>query len=504
MCVKFHNDLNRFLLPAILLLAAIARFAALDSAPAAVFPDEAKNGNDGLYAVTHGDLKVFYPSNTGREGLFINLVGASVWALGNNRLGLRFWSAAIGTLTVWLIYCFATEVFNRTVGLWAAFFLATSFWHLLFSRIAFRAILVPALLLGAFYCLFRAWRQERAKLRWAILGGFVLGLGFYSYTSFRFAPLIVAGLLLLRRRWCLSTALWLATAFVTALPIGIYFLNHPDDFTSRARQVGIWRFDSPVRVFFEAYVKSAAMFHWKGDCLPRHNLTCEPQVPFVTGLLLLAGALIALAGIRRLDFRYGLLVIWTLVMLLPAALAWEGMPHALRTIGAIPPVFLLVALGADAIFRRLHGRRMLKAAFLTVVLAVSFFEYYRYFGIWLNHPATAQSMFLPLAEISEYLNALPESTARFVVMNEFGSFDPIDPDHPDMKVYTPAQVLIFLTHGHPQPVYLQIHEAFETTFPKGSVIVPLQIDPGVFEGIREHGFNIVEEPHASFVAGIVQ
>ena len=57
------------LLIAIVSVAALARFYALDRIPPGVYADEAINGNEGIDAVRSGNLKIFYPTNNGREGL---------------------------------------------------------------------------------------------------------------------------------------------------------------------------------------------------------------------------------------------------------------------------------------------------------------------------------------------------------------------------------------------------------------------------------------------------
>ncbi len=142
---------HALLLILIICIGGLARFVHLDSTPRGIHPDEAMNGNEGFYAVTHSSPALYYPANEGREGLFINVVGASVWTFGSNRIGLRFWSALIGTAAIPLIYLVGRELFSSSVGLWSALFLATSFWHLNFSRIGFRAICVPTLTLAAFW-----------------------------------------------------------------------------------------------------------------------------------------------------------------------------------------------------------------------------------------------------------------------------------------------------------------------------------------------------------------
>ncbi len=164
---------------------------------------------------------------------------------------MRFWSATFGTLAVLLIFALGREWFSIRTGLIAAFLLATSFWHLDFSRMAFRAMLVPTLLLGAFYGLARSWNPAaRRPWLWAAIGGLCFGLGFHSYIAFRVVPVIAIAVLAFeyfrtRSLPLRQSAIWLGVTAVVALPMGIYFLNHPEEFTKRADQVSVFSTKSP-------------------------------------------------------------------------------------------------------------------------------------------------------------------------------------------------------------------------------------------------------------------
>ena len=87
---------------------------------------------------------------------------------------------------------------NRRVALLAAALLAVSFWHILFSRLGFRAIgqpLLQALTVGALFAGLRksTWRPS---LPWLILAGAALGLTAYTYLAARFFPIaLLVGLL---------------------------------------------------------------------------------------------------------------------------------------------------------------------------------------------------------------------------------------------------------------------------------------------------------------------
>src|SRR3954468_13052520 len=185
------------LLFCVLAVAAGVRFAALGSIPHGVWLDEALKGIEGIESVRTGHFQIFYPANNGREGLWIAVIGYSESIFGVNQFGLRFASALVGTLTVLFVFLLAREFFSDRVALLAAWFTATGFWHVLFSRLAFRGILVPLLLTASLYFLLRAeeaFNSANRRDAWmsAIVGGVFFGLGFYSYIAFRVTPLLVA------------------------------------------------------------------------------------------------------------------------------------------------------------------------------------------------------------------------------------------------------------------------------------------------------------------------
>ena len=186
---------------AILALGAFLRFYHIAAIPPGLYPDEAMNGNNALEALHTGHFSVFYPDNNGREGLYINIVAGSITLFGNEPWAIRLVSALFGIFTVLGIYFLTKELFpeNPRSALFAAFLLATSFWHINFSRIGFRAIMAPFFLVWSFYFLFAMLSRLRPKnnsqsLRpelSATLGGIFFGLGFHSYIAYRVAPLLL-------------------------------------------------------------------------------------------------------------------------------------------------------------------------------------------------------------------------------------------------------------------------------------------------------------------------
>ena len=148
---------------------------------------------------------------------------------------IRLPAAIAGVLTVLGLYLLVAELFGDGAGLLAAFLLATSFWHINFSRIGFRAILAPLLLAWSLCLLIKAFRaasrahgglvrrSRRHRLRARLL---------YLYRLSRDpAPFLAFHPVLQKTARLLETRLvFIIAAFIVAAPIGWYFVNHPRRF----------------------------------------------------------------------------------------------------------------------------------------------------------------------------------------------------------------------------------------------------------------------------------
>ena len=164
------------LLFCILGIASFFRLWQLTEIPPGIWPDEAQNAVDAIRAIETGEYKVFYPNNNGREGLFMNLIALSFSIFGVSLWAFKIVPAVIGILTILGQYLFVKEFIelikektslgklkalqNEFIALLSSFFLAISFWHINFSRIDFRAIMTPFVLVFSFYFLFKAFRTK--------------------------------------------------------------------------------------------------------------------------------------------------------------------------------------------------------------------------------------------------------------------------------------------------------------------------------------------------------
>jgi 4-amino-4-deoxy-L-arabinose transferase-like glycosyltransferase len=378
-----------FLLLAITALAGVLRFYALDRLPAGLYHDEAYNGLDAL-AVLRGVRPIFFEANNGREPFFIYLVTLSVWLLGRSPLAIRIVSALLGTLTVPAAYAMARELLGRREATLTALVTALTFWHLNLSRIGLRAVSLPLWIALSLWLFARALHRRRGIDY--TLAGACLGISIYTYIAARFLPiafLLLCVYWLVRRQplHARGLLLFFATALLVAAPLLIYFAAHLSTFLERSSQVSI--FNPAINggdlagTLLRHLGKTLAMFNWRGDFIPRHNLPLRPVFDPIMGIFFLLGLVIS--GLRaRQRPEYGLLLIACLVMLVPTVLA-EDAPHFLRSVGILPTLFVFPAIGLAALWDLVQPRASRTAAVLAVALIAACSGYTTVSDYFLHH-----------------------------------------------------------------------------------------------------------------------
>ena len=498
------------LLGVVLLTAVLFRMTALGTVPEGMDPDEALNGNEGLQAQQSRDYRVFYPANNGREGLFINLIGISESIVGPGMLGLRIPAAVVGSLTVLFVFLLGEQMVGWRAALLGCWLLATNFWHVAISRMGYRAILVPLLLTASLYLLVLALRDESGELRarqlaLAALGGSVYGLGFHSYIAYRITPLVVlafAGADLrvrLRRRqsvrpWVAIMAAWWAAAVLVALPIGLYFARHPEDFSHRMDQLNVLRQPHVARAIWKGVVAATLQFNVRGDAEWSRNLASAPLLLWPAGLLFLLGCALAVwAAMQRREHAVvaSLLLCWLVVMLVPSALA--GRPSSLRALGTITPVFLLAGWGAEWIYARVRSNRIARGLFFAVLLATATTEAYRYFGVWAHAAETRDDLHADAVEKARMLNSLPLGTPRYVLVDRDDDDYRVlhkNPDGTEINLPYIAGIVLLETRRERVPVFLFEDEAASTPMPPGSVLVQMYPSADFYPRLRAKGVRL--------------
>ena len=252
------SNTERVLPVVVLLVAIFLRLHNLDTIPRGLLWDEAFNGLDAL-RVLAGERPVFFSGNFGgREAVFIYFQALSVALLGQTTLALRAVSAFAGILTIVATYLLVQRMFGARVALLSSGWLTLSLWHVIFSRMGLRTISLPLFLAVGFYCIWRGVESVSSHVEtrrassllsprpttWFALGGIILGLSLYTYSTARFAPLVIVALAFylallhrdLFRRSLPGLVLALSLTIVVFLPQGYFFLSHPGDFSPGHRK----------------------------------------------------------------------------------------------------------------------------------------------------------------------------------------------------------------------------------------------------------------------------
>jgi len=416
---------HRLLLLLILFIAALLRFHRLGTVPPGLYRDEAMDGSNALEVLETGHFQVFYPEDGGREGLYIDLAAPLIRVWGNETWVLRLPAAIFGVLTVLGVYYLVGELATEQIALLATFFLATSFWHINFSRIAFRAIGAPCMLTWALFFLavgIRRWRQNRPYLAATLFAGAVYGLGFYTYIAYRATPVLIVLFLLYHARKASKLHLAFAAAsLLTILPLALYFIGHTGTLTGRSVQVSVLHVPHPGWEVLRNIWRTGRMFFTRGDTNWRHNIAWRAELFWPVAILLVL-------GIARGRTLRAFALWWLAIAAVPVVLSAEAVPHALRAILMIPPVAMLAAEGAVYVNSWISARvpqklmQVLSAAFLLLLACEPF---YTYFYRWATDPHVPPAFDDGATAVALQINALPRDGLKYVITEDFVAAQPV-------------------------------------------------------------------------------
>lgn len=340
------------------------RLYQIETLPYGLWRDEARHG---LIALRILEEPSYRPIYVAAGGVNMPALGFYPFALALKWWGVHTWSlrmmtALVGALTVLPFIGFAGRLQGqRAVALLGAGFLAISSWHITMSRFSFPSIFEPFLaLLGLWLLIIGLYGLFRQRFSLLHIGacagaGLSLGVALQNYHTGRVVPLIagIAALLLLLqhralwRRWLIGVAAGAIGFTVAVGPLVNYAITHPDAFNSRVGGVFLLSEDAlrgraPLAALDDSIGSHMLMFNMQGDSNGRHHAPNHPMLDAVAGLGFLVGVAVVLR--RRREWWAFFLMTAIAISLLPSLLAVQG-PHAMRSIGAIPYVYLVVGLG---------------------------------------------------------------------------------------------------------------------------------------------------------------
>lgn len=483
---------HHLLIVVILLLAFALRLVAIDQIPAGLSHDEAYNGVTAQQAL-EGQVRIFYEINKGIEPLIIYLEALAFRAFGIGPVPLRLVNVFAGMLTIALVYPLATRLFNRQVALVAMAGISLSFWAVFVSRLTLRAVLLPPLLLLTLYLFWWAltYSTERLRLRQRknaeidrtefpptqlryktgnaqfltltlfAFSGVVAGVTMYTYLSSRFVPLIVLtvfGYFLLRRqitKWhLLGLLLHLVIWAVIFTPLVNYFIDNQDSFTRRSSQVTTipYLLNGEFGPTFRNTLRTLGMFTFQGDTTDRYNLNARPVFDWINGVIFYIGLGLMLWRLPRSPGVAGpaVLLLSSLIFMLVPDFITDDSPHFLRTIGALPFVYIIWAVGLlkllQLLQRQLTGRPgqqvegraitpvvsapprsanfVAGSLLLILLITTTLHTTYDYFGRWANSAEARYIYGADIAAVAHYLKNSDSSDLPVISAEFYRDLDP--------------------------------------------------------------------------------
>ncbi len=373
-----------------LLIAAVLRLWQISTYPPGPHYDEAANL---LIArsVAFGGAR-FFPmveAYQGREILYYYLSVPLLTFVSDSMFSLRVLSAFCNLITIAASIALGRAMFRGSrgviVGLVVGVLMTLSFPQIWLARQAYRAVTLPMMQALALLFLFRGlararrspslrerglggevtWAHRRAPLQLAV-AGVLAGGAVYTYNASRLFPLwlLIGGIALLLfdrahwRRRIKQGAIFFGALAITAAPMVIYAFQRPDVFFGRLAEVT--QADQSVTLT-QSIILHLEMFFIAGDPYFRYNVAGRPYFTLPEGVLLLVGMVLAAyrltRRIRPLERVAYLLALLSPLMVIPSVISVGGLPPShMRSLGMVPLIFVLVAVGAEGVIGWIHLR----------------------------------------------------------------------------------------------------------------------------------------------------
>jgi 4-amino-4-deoxy-L-arabinose transferase-like glycosyltransferase len=421
----------------ILFIAAWFRFYQLDSIPPGLTHDEAGHGHDAI-AIAHGARPLYETVGYGREPLYDYVAAWVMPIFGENYLTLRIVSALAGLLLIVVMHFWVRRAFDVPTAIATSAFLATSFWAVMVSRHGLRSALLPVLFAASVYFMWQAVRPyakpQTFQRRWPtiarlisyVLAGLFLGLALMTYMAARVLPIVFIAFWIYlfffhRPVW---RANWFGVLFIIGLGLIIAWpMFSYIAFTPGAEQ-RLAQLSGPIDQLFAGNPQellgniagALGMFMFYGDNLWLYNIPGRPLLGLILGVMALAGLVIAIVRIKRME--YALALFWLIAGIFPSLITGVVASN-LRSVAALPVVYLFVSIGLVEIMRGLerliesHTLRTIPLILLAV--AVTVFSWNAYFDIWAQARDVRVAYHTTLFEVARELDRASDLPADVAI-----------------------------------------------------------------------------------------
>ncbi|HBB30507.1 MAG TPA: hypothetical protein DDZ80_32875 [Cyanobacteria bacterium UBA8803] len=378
---------HQFILLAILLLAVLLRLPLLATHPGGFSFDEAASGY-AAYSIfltkrdEYGKFLPLFLESVGdyRESIYSFLAIPFIKVFGLNEFSTRLPAALSGIFNVFILYCLVKELFNKNIALMAALFLAVSPWHIILSRLAFNANLLPL-----FFCLgLILFIKSLKKPNLLILSSLTFGLSTWTYFPSRgFVPVFMIGLIFIFRNHLWKnrgkTIISSATFLLIFIPLAVFWFS-PEGM-ARASSVGLVTSLQQLLYHYLTYLSPKFLFiDGKRELA---DIPLVGQLYIFEIITVTAGIFFILKGNQKEELTnkrkaQSLLLLWLLVYPFPAAFASQATDT--RGVIGLPLFAILSAYGICKLYELFSDRKKIYFRFVSaVILTTSVLVFSSYF-----------------------------------------------------------------------------------------------------------------------------
>jgi hypothetical protein len=392
----------------ILVIAALFRFYQLGSVPPGLTHDEAGHGHDAV-AILNGARPLYETVGYGREPLYDYVVAWVMPLVGEHYATLRMVSALAGLLLIVVMHFWVRRAFDVPTAIATSAFLATSFWAVMVSRHALRSALLPVLFAASIYFTWQAVRpyakpqvlQRRwpmiARLIGYVLAGVFLGLALLTYMAARVLPVVfilfwIYLFIFHRPVWKNN---WFGVVFIIGLGLIIAWPMFNYIATTPGAELRLAQLSGPIDKLFAGdprdllnnVLGALGMFMFYGDNLWLYNVPGRPLLGLILGVMGLVGVVAAIARFKRME--YALALFWLVAGIFPSLITGVVASN-LRSIAALPVVYVFVSIGLIEIMRGLerviYSHTLRTIPLVILALVVTIVSWYDYFVVWAQAP----------------------------------------------------------------------------------------------------------------------
>lgn len=452
----------------IIIIAATLRIVALNKFPAGLNADEAAIGYNAWSLINtgmdeHGTKwpMVFRSFDDYKPAVYFYLVLPFVKILGLNIWAVRLPSAILGTLSVYLVYLIVKILVGRqresqsaeaiSAALVSALILATSPWHLQFSRGGWEVNVSTFFILLGVYGFLKGLENSRYFLLFVLS----LVLSLYTYHSSRIvAPLLALSLVIIywhKVRIQINNnfkqiVIFVSLGIILCFPLALQMISKEGQ--SRFSGVSVFSDSGPlwqalemrrehlnggwyVRLIHNQYLSYGLRF------TKNYLSHFSPRFLFVTGdeiarsrvpnmgqslIIFFPFFYYGLFKMLKLDFKWKkFLLFWFFVSPLAAALTFQS-PHALRAQNMVIPLSIITAYGITEFFDFL---KKFKIQYSSLVLCLFALLYFYSFTQYLHFYYVHYPKELPYAwqygfsEIAEYTKANYNKYDKIIISDRY-------------------------------------------------------------------------------------